>query len=123
MRMQAIDYSNPWRRSVQEIIRLVLKISGSYNSDVITIRFLVSGRVQGVGYRYSTRNAAVSLGIRGSVRNLANGSVEVVAQAEEENLIAFERFLREGPAWARVDEVIKTPMDTPPEYSDFQILF
>jgi acylphosphatase len=68
-------------------------------------RFVVAGRVQGVGYRYFARDAARLEGIRGTVQNLDDGRVEVVASGEAEAMTRFERALRRGPAGARVDDV------------------
>jgi acylphosphatase len=68
-------------------------------------RFLVSGRVQGVFFRASTRNEAERLGVAGSARNLADGRVEVLASGSDEALSALERWLWQGPPSARVDEV------------------
>jgi acylphosphatase len=68
-------------------------------------RFVIAGRVQGVGYRYFARDAARLEGIRGTVQNLDDGRVEVVASGEAEAMTRFERALRRGPAGARVDDV------------------
>jgi acylphosphatase len=68
-------------------------------------RYLVRGRVQGVGYRYFTREQADVLGVAGYARNLADGGVEVVAEASAETLAAFEARLREGPSFAAVTAV------------------
>jgi acylphosphatase len=68
-------------------------------------RYLIQGRVQGVGYRYFVSREAESLGIAGFARNLPDGGVEVVAEAAEEALSAFEARLREGPAFASVASV------------------
>ncbi len=72
------------------------------------VRFLVRGRVQGVGYRWFVWREAERLALRGSVRNLPDGSVEVVAQGVEEVLERLERALTRGPSGARVDRVEKT---------------
>ena len=66
------------------------------------------GRVQGVGYRYFVSREAESLDIAGFVRNLPDGTVEVVAEATEEALATFEERLREGPAFAAVASVDRT---------------
>jgi acylphosphatase len=71
-------------------------------------RFLVTGKVQGVCYRQSTRLEAKRLGLRGSARNLPDGSVEVWAQGSPAALDALHQWLRRGPAHARVDSVRKT---------------
>lgn len=68
-------------------------------------RFLVSGRVQGVGYRFFARAAAHREGIQGGVRNLEDGRVEVLAEGEAEAMTRFERALRTGPSHARVADV------------------
>jgi acylphosphatase len=70
-------------------------------------RFLVSGRVQGVFYRASTREQALGLGLSGHARNLADGRVEVVAFGSGEALDALERWLRIGPPAARVEAVVR----------------
>lgn len=68
-------------------------------------RFLVTGRVQGVFYRASTQDAALRLGLTGWVRNLENGSVELLACGEEEKLQELERWLWQGPPHAKVEQV------------------
>jgi acylphosphatase len=65
-------------------------------------RYLVRGRVQGVGYRYFVMREAAALGVTGFTRNLADGSVEVVAEADDDVLTVFEDRLREGPSFSRV---------------------
>lgn len=72
-----------------------------------TARFLVTGRVQGVFFRASTRNEAERLGLAGSASNLADGRVEVVASGSDEALSALERWLWQGPPSARVDDVTR----------------
>ncbi len=66
---------------------------------------VVSGIVQGVYYRYSTKDRADSLGLGGTVRNLPNGDVEVVAQGEDSQVQALIEWCRQGPPGARVDRV------------------
>ena len=70
-----------------------------------TKRFLVRGRVQGVGYRYFALKTAEELGVTGFARNRIDGSVEVVAAAGDEVLARYEELLRKGPAFARVASV------------------
>ena len=67
-----------------------------------SFRYVVRGRVQGVGYRYFVMREASALGVAGFARNLADGTVEVVAEAAEEVLELFEDRLRQGPSFARV---------------------
>lgn len=68
-------------------------------------RYIVSGSVQGVGFRYFALREAEASGIVGFVRNLPDGSVEVVAEGEEEVLARFEGRLREGPGFAHVSGI------------------
>lgn len=74
-------------------------------------RFHVSGKVQGVFFRASTREQALRLGVRGHARNLPDGSVEVVAAGEDTDLAALERWLHHGPQRARVDAVRREAVD------------
>ncbi len=69
------------------------------------VHVFVSGRVQGVFYRMFTVREATALGLRGEVRNLPDGRVEVVAEGDAGTLRAFIERLREGPAAATVRDV------------------
>jgi acylphosphatase len=73
--------------------------------DVQARRFVVRGRVQGVGFRWFVEREAHILGIAGWVRNHANGSVEIMAQGNRDQLLRLLSRLREGPRAARVDAV------------------
>jgi acylphosphatase len=68
-------------------------------------RFLISGRVQGVGFRYFTQDTARRENIHGSVRNLPDGRVEATAEGDEDAIARFEAALRHGPPGARVDDI------------------
>ena len=68
-------------------------------------RFLISGRVQGVGFRYFTEAVAAREGLHGWVRNLPDGRVEAAAEGEADAVERFERAVRHGPPGARVDAV------------------
>ena len=72
----------------------------------IARRFIVSGRVQGVGYRYFAQDAARREGLHGYVLNRDDGTVEAVAEGEAESLERFERALRRGPSRSRVEHVL-----------------
>ena len=72
---------------------------------LVARRFRVSGRVQGVGFRYFTQEAAMHEGLTGWVRNLADGTVEVMAEGDAEAVERFARRLARGPSLARVDRV------------------
>ena len=80
-------------------------------------RFLVSGRVQGVFFRASTRERAVALGLTGHAVNLDDGRVEVLACGDEVAIEALHRWLHQGPPAARVQAVEHEPLpviDEPP---------
>lgn len=79
-----------------------------------TVRFLVSGRVQGVFYRASTREQAVRLGLAGYAKNLTDGRVEVVVCGELDALDALERWLWEGPPAARITQVERNDLAARP---------
>jgi acylphosphatase len=69
------------------------------------LKALVRGLVQGVSFRYFTMRRARDLQLKGYVRNLPNGNVEVVAEGNRDSLQELLAFLRRGPLEARVDEV------------------
>jgi len=71
----------------------------------LTRHYRVSGKVQGVYFRHSARLEAKRLSLRGSVRNLPDGSVEVLAQGTPAAIEALRLWLHRGPALARVDKV------------------
>lgn len=77
------------------------------------LRYLVSGQVQGVGFRWFVARHARSLGLTGFARNLPDGRVEVVVAGPEEALPALEQLLRTGPANAQVDRVERSSEATP----------
>ena len=66
---------------------------------------MIIGRVQGVGFRYFSQEAAVREGVYGWVRNVPDGNVEIEAEGEAEAIERFEHRIRQGPRGARVDRV------------------
>jgi acylphosphatase len=83
-------------------------------------RFLVSGRVQGVGYRYFAQQTAESIGVRGYAQNLDNGDVEVYASGTKEQLDRFAQRLAQGPRLADVRNV-EQHEETMLDYDGFHI--
>lgn len=83
----------------------------------------ISGRVQGVAFRYFAQDMASSLEVTGWVRNLHDGRVEVVAEGERDRLEQFLALLRRGPRLARVEEVAVSWEDFRDEFPDFSIKF
>jgi acylphosphatase len=86
-------------------------------------RWVVVGQVQGVGYRYFTRQTAQALGIRGWVRNLPEGMVEVQAAGPTERLEAFRAELLRGPRGARVEDVEEERLVQVPNWKGFEVVF
>lgn len=84
---------------------------------------LVSGEVQGVGFRYSAARKASALGLAGWVRNTDEGDVEVWAEGDAEALEEFEAWLWQGPSSARVREVKLSPQQPRGWYASFEIAF
>ncbi len=74
-------------------------------ADRVCVRCVVSGRVQGVWFRGSTRSKAVELGLSGSARNLPDGRVEVVACGEASAVERLHQWLWRGPDLAEVTDV------------------
>jgi len=91
------------------------------DADRRRIHACVSGRVQGVYYRASTREMAASLGLAGWVRNLPDGRVELEAEGPERDMGMLLAWLREGPPSARVDDVAVTPLDPTCASGDFAV--
>jgi acylphosphatase len=84
-------------------------------------RFLVRGRVQGVGFRWFVEREAHILGVAGWVRNNHDGSVEVLAQGTRDQLSGLHSRLREGPRAARVDAVEAVEAEAVAGLSSFRI--
>jgi acylphosphatase len=78
-------------------------------------KILVTGRVQGVYFRMFTQNKAKHFGIKGSVCNLPDGRVEIIAEAEQAIMEKFIKWCHKGPITARVDhvELIELPVEEP----------
>ena len=84
-------------------------------------RYLVRGRVQGVGFRWFVEREAAMLRIAGWVRNNPDGTVEILAQGTRDQLAGLHSRLREGPRAARVDEVDVSQAQPIAGLSSFQI--
>ena len=87
------------------------------------VHVFVSGRVQGVAYRYFVERRASEIPVTGWVRNLRDGRVEIVAEGEKADLESFLEFLRRGPRMASIDDLDIVWEDYRGEYADFRIVF
>ena len=87
------------------------------------VRTIVTGRVQGVWYRARTRDQAVGLGVTGFVRNLPDGSVEIVAQGDDKKVDALMDWARQGPPMAEVSglRISEAPEDE--KLSTFEVRY
>ena len=86
------------------------------------VQAVVSGRVQGVGYRYFAAHVADRLGVVGTVRNVGDSQVEAVAEGDEEALGRFLAELRKGPAKAEVTGLSAVWSDAGGEFSRFEAI-
>jgi acylphosphatase len=86
-------------------------------------RFVIKGRVQGVGFRYFVIGAAAECGVVGTVRNLPDGSVEAIAEGSNEAMVEFRQELARGPSYAHVTSVDETPLEPTGRYRGFYVVF
>ena len=85
------------------------------------VHLIVQGRVQGVGFRYSTRLEAIQLGLTGYVRNLSDGTVEIVAEGVSPAMNQLLEWVKQGPPAALVKQVDIAYRPANGEFSDFTI--
>ena len=85
------------------------------------VHLIISGRVQGVDYRYSTYHQAISIGAKGWVRNIPNNKVEIIFEGEEPELNKMIQWCYQGPPMARVDNIEITEQKFKNEFKDFSI--
>jgi acylphosphatase len=84
-------------------------------------RYIISGAVQGVGYRFFTQRAAARHQVLGYVRNLKDGRVEALAEGEAGAVEDFKHDLLTGPTYSKVEEIEETVVDPTNLYSSFRI--
>jgi len=97
-----------------------LEMSASVSARVAR-RFLISGDVQGVGYRFFAQRAAAHHQVVGYVKNLADGRVEALVEGPMPQVEAFKHDLATGPRVAKVDHVEEIDLDPTGAYSSFRI--
>ena len=86
-----------------------------------TLELRITGRVQGVGFRYALRDEANRLAVSGWVRNRSDGSVQALAQGSPEAVEALLAWARRGPPGSRVSEVIATALQNAQACAGFEI--
>jgi acylphosphatase len=87
----------------------------------MVLHAIVRGRVQGVGFRYFVLQKAQGLGLKGWVRNLPDGRVEVEVVGDEDAVDEMEQVLWKGPHFSNVEDVSCRRLDEPRDYDDFQV--
>ena len=87
------------------------------------IHIFVTGRVQGVFFRQSTRVMAIKNNVNGLVRNLNDGRVEIIAEGEESNIDTLADWCKTGPANSRVDEFELLEEKSTGEFENFQVRY
>ncbi len=90
-------------------------------TTLITRKYILTGRVQGVGFRWFTKQLADKYAIKGFVRNQYDGSVLVVAQGSQEMIEPFETALSKGPSYAWVEKMRTEPPDHDQSFQHFEI--
>ena len=88
---------------------------------IVARKFIISGEVQGVGYRFFTQRAAARHQVRGYVKNLADGRVEAYVEGDEKAVENLKHDLTAGPSFARVEHIEETVLDVENAYSSFRI--
>lgn len=86
-----------------------------------SVKVIVKGRVQGVGFRWFTREKARNLGLTGYVRNLPNGNVEIRAEGEQQDINDLIHLLRQGPSWSQVTDLEIDEVQSQGKYDDFNV--
>jgi acylphosphatase len=89
--------------------------------DIKTFRILVSGRVQGVGFRYFAHDRAVQFMVKGYVQNTPDNKVEIICQGQSRDLDAYVLSVKKGPALAYISEFILEEIDVFSLYDTFDI--
>jgi len=88
---------------------------------MVTVQLRISGKVQGVWYRASAKDQAISLGIKGKVWNERNGDVGIIAQGEISKIDEFVLWCKKGPQLARVEEVKVENIEIKDVFQSFEI--
>lgn len=105
-----MDFRDDRRDSAKRVVR-----------GEVCIHAVVSGMVQGVGYRYFTVTTALKLGLTGWVRNLMNGDVELEAQGSRGDVAVLISRMKLGPKWSEVSYVVVDEIDPMPAETNFRV--
>ena len=100
------------------LVKVTIEVSSKMQRYI-----LISGKVQGVGFRHFTRQNAMKLGVHGYAKNLPNGKVEVVAEGDKATLDEFVKILWKGPPASKVEAVKAESRPYNGEYTSFGIKY
>lgn len=90
---------------------------------MVQYEITVTGRVQGVGFRYFTKKQADILNLKGWVKNTSTGNVLVMVQGDKELINTFTDYLRIGPTMSRVTKVVSAPVVLTESFPDFRVKY
>ncbi|MEA2077254.1 MAG: acylphosphatase [Candidatus Marinimicrobia bacterium] len=89
--------------------------------NIITNKLTVSGTVQMVGYRWYAKQKADQMNIKGFVRNISRGEVEIIAQGNEDDILTYIDHLKQGPSRAQVARIVYEPVIEEKIFQQFSI--
>ena len=88
----------------------------------VAYKYIVAGRVQGVGFRWFVQKTATELNILGTVKNIYNGNVEIFAQSDINSLQKFKSQVKQGPALSRVDSLKEIKEEVDNQLNEFKVI-
>ena len=97
-------------------------LMSSPSENTLTVNMKITGKVQGVGFRFFVQQQAQKLGINGWVSNKSNGDVEALAQGEKADLEQFIAKVKQGPSFSRVEDVSLNWVKEAEQYFGFEII-
>ena len=97
-------------------------LMSSSPKNTLTVNMKITGKVQGVGFRFFVQQQARELDINGWVSNKSNGAVEALAQGEKADLEQFIAKVKEGPSFSRVEDVSLNWVKEAEQYFGFEII-
>ncbi len=86
-----------------------------------TVKIVIRGKVQGVWFRASAKDEALSIGLKGKVWNNPNGSVGAIVQGDRDTINLFISWCWKGPGMAKIDDVLVEDIDSDIKYDSFEI--
>lgn len=91
-------------------------------SKIVAYKLIVSGRVQGVGFRWFVLNVAQTLNVLGTVKNVSNGNVEIFAQGDINAIQNLKAKVKEGPALSRIESIMEIEEELNSQLREFKVI-